>query len=180
VGAFVVAGVGLPLFIADLVDQPGDKADYVRVRLNGELLPHFLAGEISLEGTTITHPGGQCRLGDLVSRKFLSGVHHVEGIIIAKGPGIRSRHRLPRHYCQVADVVPTALALLGKPVGRDMDGKVLFDLFEDGPGAELTLAYVDTHGAGEQKLPIVGQGTGDAAAGDDMLRDQLRSLGYIN
>jgi|GEM_PF-1284001 len=170
--------VDLPLFIPELIDNPGTKADYVRIALNHDLKEHFLAGRISQDGSVVRYEGGECMMGDIVWRKFNSGVHHPEGIFMARGPGIRNSVRLPVGYASVVDVAPTLLAMAGFPQARDMDGKVLFDIFEPGMVTEASIDWVDSYGNGEVKKPIVGQLDDDG--GDDGLRDQLKSLGYID
>ncbi len=176
-GTFWVPDVDLPLFIPELIDNPGTKADYVRISLNMELKDHFLAGRINELGTPVRFEGGECVMGDLIWRKFSSGVHHPEGIIMVRGPGIRRGVRLERGASSVIDVTPTLLAMAGIPPARDMDGRVLFELFEPGTVTEESVEWIESYGNGEIKKPIVGQtDQGD----DDGLRDQLQQLGYID
>lgn len=170
--------VDKPLFIPEMIDNPGTKADYVRISLNPDLKDDFYAGRISQDASVVRYEGGECLMGDLVWRKFNSGVHHPEGIIMVEGPGIRSKVRLPAGYASVVDVTPTLLAMAGFPQAHDMDGKVLFDIFEPGTVTEDSLDWVDSYGSGEEKKPIVGQVEDDG--GDKGLRDQLKSLGYID
>ncbi|MBM3474447.1 MAG: hypothetical protein FJX75_14380 [Armatimonadetes bacterium] len=51
------------------------------------------------------------------------GIHRMNGIFVARGPGIRSGERL--EGAGLADVAPTILHLLRQPVPRSMDGQVL-------------------------------------------------------
>jgi hypothetical protein len=55
-----------------------------------------------------------------------SGKHHIDGVLIAYGPGIRSGARVDAH---IYDIAPTVLALLDLPVPEDADGRVLEELF---------------------------------------------------
>lgn len=176
-GAFWVPDVDLPLFVPELIDNPGTRADYVRVSLNIDLREHFLAKRISETGTVVRYQGGECIMGNLVWRKFSSGVHHPEGIILALGPGIRRGIRLEKGASSVVDVTPTLLAMAGFPQARDMDGKVLYEIFDAGTMNPEAMEWVDSYGSGEEKKPIVGQ-TGQGA--DGSLRNQLKSLGYID
>jgi predicted AlkP superfamily phosphohydrolase/phosphomutase len=57
-----------------------------------------------------------------------SGCHRREGIFIAAGPGIHAGVDLPE--ASILDLAPTILHLLGEPVPREMDGRVL----TGGPG----------------------------------------------
>ncbi len=177
-GTFWVPDVDLPLFIPELINNPGNRADYVRVSLNIDLKEHLVAKRISEKGTVVRYQGGECIMGDLVWRKFSSGVHHPEGIIIALGPGIRRGVRLQRGASSVVDIAPTLLAMAGFPQARDMDGKVLVDIFDEGTKNPAAMEWVDSYGNGEVKKPIVGQA--DESEGDGSLRNQLKSLGYID
>ncbi len=49
-----------------------------------------------------------------------------DGILMILGPGVKKGHEIK---ATVLDITPTALYLSGKPVGKDMDGKVLLDAF---------------------------------------------------
>ena len=60
----------------------------------------------------------------------VSGWHRKEGIILLAGPGVRAGVTLKD--ADVYDVMPTVLALFGRPVARDLTGRVLAEAFEDG------------------------------------------------
>jgi len=55
--------------------------------------------------------------------------HRQFGIFAAKGPGIRKDQRIAG--ASLLDICPTLLHLFGLPVGDDMDGKVLTDIYEN-------------------------------------------------
>lgn len=57
------------------------------------------------------------------------GGHHdkYNGTFIAWGPGIKKNHEIKAH---LYDIAPTILHIYGIPVKRDMDGKVLKEIFE--------------------------------------------------
>jgi predicted AlkP superfamily phosphohydrolase/phosphomutase/tetratricopeptide (TPR) repeat protein len=57
--------------------------------------------------------------------------HRHFGIFCIKGPGIRAGEKL--FGASLLDVCPTLLTLFGLPPGRDMDGKVLLNVFTDPP-----------------------------------------------
>ncbi len=101
-------------------------------------------------------------------------MHRELGILAAMGPGIRRGATLAN--ANVLDLTPTILALLGEPVGRDMDGFVLTGLIEEGHLADHPITYVDTYERanrrGQSEEPI-------ESALDDAIREELRSLGYI-
>ncbi len=57
--------------------------------------------------------------------------HRQFGIFVAKGQGLRKDERI--YGANLLDVCPTLLHLFGLPVGEDMDGKVLLDIYEGNP-----------------------------------------------
>ena len=114
------------------------------------------------------------------------------GIFIAAGPGIR-RSKLPKTIEDLAredlitlgsvlDVTPTLLALLGLPVGRDMDGRVMRGIIEPTYLAEHPVEYVRSH---DPWLAFdtawFGQDSSVSHEGAEELErlEQLRALGYI-
>ena len=75
------------------------------------------------------------------------------------------------------DLAPTVLWRLGHPVGRDMPGRPLTELFTGGPG----LRWIDTH-QGALAPPEEASEPVDEAGeeSDEEMLERLRSLGYIN
>jgi tetratricopeptide (TPR) repeat protein len=57
--------------------------------------------------------------------------HREQGILVLKGPGIKSDERI--YGASLLDVAPTLLTIFGLPVGEDLDGKVLVEAFETPP-----------------------------------------------
>ena len=57
--------------------------------------------------------------------------HSPYGVFVAKGPGIKTDERI--YGAGLLDITPTILTAFGLPVGHDMDGKVLVDIF-NAPG----------------------------------------------
>jgi predicted AlkP superfamily phosphohydrolase/phosphomutase len=55
------------------------------------------------------------------------GTHRREGILIARGPNLRVGKEM--QDVQIIDIAPTLLHLFGVPIPKDMDGKVLAELF---------------------------------------------------
>ncbi|MFQ6092049.1 MAG: alkaline phosphatase family protein, partial [bacterium] len=55
------------------------------------------------------------------------GTHRLEGIFMAAGGGIREGGRI--EGTEIGDLAPTLLYFLGQPVPRDMDGRVLKEMF---------------------------------------------------
>ena len=100
--------------------------------------------------------------------------HRQFGIFCMSGPHIQKDERI--YGATLLDITPTILTLFGLPVGRDMDGKVLVQAFED----KITPQYIDswenvngdsgTHPAELQEDPMASQ---------EAMR-QLIELGYID
>jgi hypothetical protein len=101
----------------------------------------------------------------------ISGDHHREGVIIAAGPGIRRGAELQN--ASVLDVTPTLLALMGLPVAKDMDGRVLAEMLAPEFLAAMPARYIDTW---EEKDWTFEE---DRDSADEALKEQLRSLGYL-
>lgn len=99
--------------------------------------------------------------------------HSPFGIICLKGPGILADERV--YGATLLDVVPTLLTLFGLPVGRDMDGKPLLQVFDH----PVTAEYIDSwetvdgahgmHPADQQEDPWAAQEA----------LNQLIELGYV-
>ena len=71
-----------------------------------------------------------------------SSWHRPLGVLTMSGPGIKRGQVL--YGTSILDVVPTSLALLGLPIGLDMDGRVLTEAF-DRPVTAATLFSWDMH-----------------------------------
>ena len=73
----------------------------------------------------------------------------------------------------IRDVTPTVLALLGLPVARDMDGKVLTNLLTKEFLAAHPVQFIDSYETGPRGgAPI-------ESRYDQEIVDRLRSLGYV-
>jgi predicted Zn-dependent protease len=64
--------------------------------------------------------------------------HRHFGMIAAMGPGIRKDELL--FGATLLDITPTILALMGKPLGRDMDGRPLLNAFNE----KVEVEYIDS------------------------------------
>jgi predicted AlkP superfamily phosphohydrolase/phosphomutase len=112
------------------------------------------------EGRVITH---QIR-GD-------SGCHRREGIFIAQGPEIQPGVALPE--ADILDLAPTIMHLLGEPVPRVMDGRVLTEIFTD-IANQRPVVY-----AGEEEGRDVAVQRLYSAEEAEQVEERLRSLGYL-
>jgi arylsulfatase A-like enzyme len=95
------------------------------------------------------------------------GGHRVEGIFVASGPGVRpSSERLT---LSVLDVTPTLLALLGLPVGADMDGQIAGTALAGHRSPRKVPTYERQSDSEQRSRKQI----------DDSTEEQLRSLGYV-
>ncbi len=100
-------------------------------------------------------------------------MHRAVGVLAAMGPGIRSGGSLSD--AGVMDITPTLLALLGEPVGRDMDGFVIEELIDEAYLEQSPVRYIDTY----EKERVDENGEPLESSVDEEIKEQLRSLGYI-
>jgi predicted AlkP superfamily phosphohydrolase/phosphomutase len=120
--SLVVAETGLPLF---RTHHHGEDEIIVKLDLDRA---HY--GSLQDIGTlhVKTPTADIVPIGDLLQRAgpTRSAMHRKEGVILVKGPGIRSDFQV--HGAVVTDVMPTLLRACGLAVPPDLDGRVL-DLF---------------------------------------------------
>ena len=100
--------------------------------------------------------------------------HRPYGMIAACGPGIKKDDLV--FGANLLDVTPTILTLMGLPVGRDMDGKPLVNMFDQ----PVKVEYVDSweQMPGDDGGHLAGR-TVDAVDTQAALQ-QLVDLGYID
>lgn len=100
-----------------------------------------------------------------------SGSHRPDGIIVLSGPDIRAGVHIEN--ANVADILPTMLALSGLPVPEDLDGKPLVAALTD--DVKENIQYVEASHVAEfdSAAPVLG---GDEL---DELEERLRGLGYL-
>jgi len=104
--------------------------------------------------------------------KRASGVHHPDGVAIFCGPGVQPGGDI--RQASVLDIAPTVLALLGMPVGRDMDGQVLTAALTHDFLLKNPVTYVDTYDA-----DLVLHDVAEDEPVSEELMARLRDLGYI-
>lgn len=97
--------------------------------------------------------------------------HERTGVLLAAGPSIRRGGS--REKASILDVTPTLLQLLGVPVWREMDGKVIESLFSQ----PTTIAWVNGSTLGV-KSTWVGGDAEPAPSSEDVMR-RLQALGYV-
>ena len=99
--------------------------------------------------------------------------HSPQGIFMLKGPGIKKDELL--FGASLLDITPTILNIFGLPVGEDMDGKILTQIFEEERQTESIESW--EHIGGETGMhPVNIEEDEDANA---RALEQLVELGYI-
>jgi predicted AlkP superfamily phosphohydrolase/phosphomutase/tetratricopeptide (TPR) repeat protein len=100
--------------------------------------------------------------------------HAPYGIFVAKGPGIKKGERV--HGATVLDVTPTLLTLFDLPIGRDMDGKPIIEMFDHPKEVKYIESWekVDKNGGSLVVTSQEDENVNEAAL------QQLIDLGYID
>ena len=100
--------------------------------------------------------------------------HRPQGIFVLNGPGIRADERV--EGATLLDVAPTALTLLGLPVGDDMEGKPLLNIFKQPLEIKRIPSWENVDGE-DGRLRAGDENENPAAA--QAALNQLVELGYI-
>lgn len=129
-------------------------------RLHDELLTNLL--DIAGPDTTIlvVGPGGQGRGLTAAARSALglsgSRYRDRDGVLIGAGRAIERDALI--HGATVLDIAPTVLQLLGLPVPRDLDGRIIAEAFAEPPAIERAPASPHAPGPEESScrpaLPV--------------------------
>ena len=116
---------------------------------------------------------GPCQNIDSSEYQHL-GTHRLEGIFMAKGSGIGRGSRIVG--AEIADIAPTLLYYFNQPIPKDMDGKVLKDIFTPDFWTQNSLRTSETSLLEENvSEPHVPYSRSEAAE----VYQRLKGLGYI-
>ncbi|MEO1259064.1 MAG: alkaline phosphatase family protein [Bacteroidota bacterium] len=99
--------------------------------------------------------------------------HSPQGIFMLKGPGIKQDELL--YGASLLDITPTILTCLGLPVGKDMDGKVLTQVF----AAEKQPETIESWENVEGDCGMHPSGTMEDEDANARALEQLVELGYM-
>lgn len=103
----------------------------------------------------------------------VSGDHRLDGIVVMAGNHVR--HGSGESPASILDIAPTVLYLLGLPVGRDMEGRVLEEAIDPEFFARHPPKTVATHEGRTRDRQEAAVPT-DA---DERIKERLKSLGYL-
>ena len=119
--------------------------------------------------TEITLEGKEYVLGDFIDFSR-DGVHEQDGVIIMAGKNIKKDILI--EDSTLLDVTPTMLYLLGLPVAKDMDGRVLTEAISPGFIEKHQVKYIDTYEMNSIKTAT------DEGSKIEIIKERLHSLGY--
>lgn len=100
--------------------------------------------------------------------------HRDLGIFVASGPNIKKDHVVGG--ANLLDITPTILTIYDLPIGEDMDGQPLLDIFESDPELQTIPSWEDIPGTTGQHR----EGANMGAAESKETMEQLIALGYID
>jgi len=115
------------------------------------------------------------KIMDLLVKHFFPGDHREFGIIIVSGDSIVKNKKIDG--ATIFDITPTILYIMRLPVAKDMDGKVLVNIFEKSYLKSNPIRYIDTYETDKQEAirkPI------RYINDEEKIKEKMRSLGYIN
>jgi hypothetical protein len=160
--------------IRSVVTVPGGESVFTLDHTNGsEALLKVHYGFDTKTYPTVRVGDREIATSDLIGdSERVSGEHTDTALLLMEGLNIIPGTTLPRRG--VLDVAPTALSLLGLPIARDLEGRVIEEAFRPEFRARTALAYIDTYG-----FPHAGTDSLSDGAFDRATEEQLRSLGYV-
>lgn len=94
------------------------------------------------------------------------GTHDLNGILVIKGNNIKSQASI---QADIVDLAPTVLAVLGLPIPKHMDGRVLEEAFIERP--EITVK--------DMGVPDIFKSEGHSEDDEREIEKRLKDLGYL-
>jgi predicted AlkP superfamily phosphohydrolase/phosphomutase len=106
------------------------------------------------------------------NRPQVIGTHHPEGILLARGQGIRQNASISPVW--LADIAPTALYAMGLEIPADVQGRVIEELYSP--------EYFEEHGCTLGGVTEAAVAVGVAAGAEDEdteIIEKMKALGYL-
>jgi hypothetical protein len=97
--------------------------------------------------------------------------HRPQGVFVASGEGFCKDELV--FGARLLDITPTILHHFGLPVGKDMEGRVLEDVFAEKRDVESIPSWESTSGIARTRVPL-------SETENRALLDQFVALGYID
>ena len=98
--------------------------------------------------------------------------HRNQGVLLAKGPGIKCANE-PIYGARLLDITPTILHHFGYPVGDDMEGRVLKEIFAQEQPLESIPTWENSAGDSRKRGSL-------SEEESKVLLEQFVALGYID
>jgi len=133
-----------------------------------EVLGELLAALDSTTTVLVVSDHGYDR-GLRMPQRIYDHLEAPPGVFIIAGNGIKRGVTITD--ASVKDITPTILALYGLPIGRDMDGRVLTEVFEHDNGP---VTWVDSYDTGNRS-----RGRVEPSDTDKAILEKLKALGYF-
>jgi tetratricopeptide (TPR) repeat protein len=101
--------------------------------------------------------------------------HRDYGVFCVKGPGIKKNNKI--FGASLIDITPTILSLYDLPIGEDMNGKVLVNIYEETPELKYIPTWEDVEG--DDFAMLEKQDVDEDPLASQEAMKQLIELGYI-
>jgi len=101
----------------------------------------------------------------------VSGSHRMEGLLMMKGKSIEQGAEM--EGAEIIDLAPSILYLLGLPIPKEMDGKVLKNAFRAQPLKEAPVRLIEEGSIGFRPEEVYTE------TEEEELKERLRSLNYL-
>ncbi len=139
-----------------------------------DIIVRWMPGYASMDETRVGSMHGEMGNADVTGVHCWSGTHRPNGILVMNGADIKTG--ICFKDAQIVDIAPTILALLGKPVPRNMDGRLLKEALKDDFLRSHEVVFDDTPDYHARE-----DGEKHAYSEDESkaIGDKLRNLGYI-
>lgn len=98
--------------------------------------------------------------------------HREQGVLLAKGPDIKSTNE-PIYGARLLDITPTILHAMGQPIGDDMEGRVIGEIFTENQPIQSIPTWENSDGLKQSRGSLSAE---ESAA----LLQQFVDLGYID
>jgi predicted AlkP superfamily phosphohydrolase/phosphomutase len=171
---------GISLFEEVKVFPDGDEVlpePFILVRMGKALRAQIESGDEGQRDESYRIGTGTHPLTDLYSVRIRqNGTHTMDGILLMAGPGIRRGAQASS--AALYDVAPTALRLLGLPRSREMEGRILKEVLNS-RRLPPELADIPTYEDGEDIRRVPVSDLPAVKRQEELLRQRLRSLGYV-
>lgn len=109
-----------------------------------------------------------------MSKLEMNGFHRMNGIFIAKGNHIKQNQEITG--AQIIDIAPTLLFLMGLPIEKEMDGKILQTIFTDDFLKNQTISSEPQSNVKSDKNSSQNVYSTEES---EVVVDRLKSLGYL-